>query len=255
MPLAVRQQTTRIPFGGTLPSGALRDTAAVIVEPESNPEYLKRLRDFCDRTGTILIFDEVITGFRFDLGGAQKLWGVTPDLACFGKAMANGMPLSAIVGRKDIMAKMAPPDNIFYSGTMFGETLSLAAGIATINKLERDNVIPKLWRTGADLRKAVHDMIFAYGMADYIEIAGADVLMRLKFKDDRIAALFRKEMIASGTLIVASHNISAAHGPSEIERILKSYRHTLTILRTALDKGDIDERLAGASVAPMVRAS
>src|SRR5207245_931774 len=122
--------------------------AACIVEPEADPAYLAALRKFCDIADTVLIFDEVITGFRFDLGGAQNLFGVTPDLATFGKAMANGMPLSAIVGRKDIMAKFEPPDNIFYSGTMFGETLSIAAGIATIAKLEREQVIPKLWRAG-----------------------------------------------------------------------------------------------------------
>jgi len=227
--------------------------AAIIVEPESRPEYLGFLRQQCDNHGIVLIFDEVITGFRFDLGGAQKLFGVTPDLATFGKALANGMPLSAIVGRKDIMAKFAPPDNIFYSGTFFGETLSLAAAIATIGKLERDNVIPKLWRYGNALAEMVDDMLCRHDLG--ISVHGEPPLKRLRFRDDKIAALFRKEMVASGTLITTNHNISAAHGASEMKRILRSYDHALGVVRDAIEKGDVKERLAGASVGPGVRAS
>jgi glutamate-1-semialdehyde 2,1-aminomutase/spore coat polysaccharide biosynthesis protein SpsF len=254
VPEDVRKLTTRVSFGD-IPCPDISQYAAVIIEPESGT-YLQWLRDACDKTGTVLIFDEVITGFRFDLGGAQKLFGVTPDLATFGKAMANGMPLSAIVGRRDIMARMEPPDNIFYSGTMFGETLSLAAGIATIKKLERDQVIPRLWSTGSDLALKVQCLISdKYKLDGFIKISGSAPFVRLQFHDDKIAALFRREMIASGTLITASHNICSAHRGTEMTRILKSYDHTLSILRDAIDKGDIEQRLAGASVGPMVRAS
>jgi len=258
VPLNIQYFSTRIPFGSfdALCSKFILEErfAAVIVEPETKPDYLQYLRDFCDKTGTVLIFDEVITGFRFDLGGAQKLYGVTPDLATFGKAMANGMPLSALVGRRDIMKRMEPPDNIFYSGTMFGETLSLAASIATIKKLEREEIIPKLWQTGGYLAQEVQKLLDLHGM-ETITLHGQPPFTRIKFRDDQIAALFRKEMIASGTLIAASHNICAAHGPSEIKRILRSYNHTLAIITDAVMKGDIAERLAGATVAPMVRAS
>jgi glutamate-1-semialdehyde 2,1-aminomutase len=251
VPDIVRGLTTRIPFGQT-PWGT-KLAAAVIVEPESNPQYLQELREYCDKTGTVLIFDEVITGFRFDLGGAQKLYNVTPDLACFGKAMANGMPLSALVGRKDIMKRMEPPDNIFYSGTMFGETLSLAAGIATIAKMERDNVPYNLRISGGWLSSQVEEMVEDHGLEDAIELSGDAVFKRLKFRDDQIAALFRKEMIASGTLIIASHNICAAHGLNDLKRVLKSYSHTLPIIEQAVRNGDIEQRLAGATVAPTVR--
>ena len=259
VPEDVRRLTDRVPFGDithvmSIPHPLIGRYAAFIVEPESNPEYLKSLRAYCDTTGALLIFDEVITGFRFDLGGAQKLWGVTPDLATFGKAMANGMPLSAIVGKKKIMKRMEPPDNIFYSGTMFGEALSLAAAIATIKKLERGDIINKLWITGADLVESAAHMVFDYGLGEYISFAGYPPFARLKFKDDQIAALFRKEMITSGTLIISSHNICAAHGPNEIQRILRSYRHALSVLRTALDKNDIAARLDGASVGSSVRS-
>ncbi len=253
VPEDVRKLTERMPIGSF--PGPDGNFAAVIVEPESHPSYLQQLRYCCDKYGTILIFDEVITGFRFDLGGAQKHWDVTPDLATFGKAMANGMPLSAIVGRRDIMKRLEPPDNIFYSGTMFGETLSIAAAIATINKLEREEVILKLRQTGEFLAGAVDMMIEQRGLADVISTFGHPAFRRIKFRDDKIAALFRKEMVGSGTLITASHNICAAHGPNEIKRVLRSYDHALGMLRDALDKGNIDERLAGASVGPMVRAS
>ena len=254
VPEDVRKLTDRCKFGD-LPLIYHGNYAAIIVEPETNPEYLMALRERCDGRRTLLIFDEVITGFRFDLGGAQKLYGVTPDLATFGKAMANGMPLSALVGRRDIMKRMEPPDNIFYSGTMFGETLSLAASIATIKKLERDEIIPKLWKTGERLWLDAERLMTKHQIDDAIMYRGEAPFMRLEFRDDQIAALFRKEMIGSGTIIAASHNICAAHGPSEIKRILRSYDHTLGIIRDAIDKGDIAERLAGASVAPMVRAS
>jgi glutamate-1-semialdehyde aminotransferase/spore coat polysaccharide biosynthesis protein SpsF (cytidylyltransferase family) len=254
VPDDVRRLTTRVSLADISPNMA-SDYAACIIEPECGASTLQFLRDWCSRHGTILIFDEVITGFRFDLGGAQKLYGVTPDLATFGKAMANGMPLSAVVGRKDIMKRFEPPDNIFYSGTMFGETLSLAASIATIKKLERDKIIQRIWRCGAWLADEVRNRLDWHGMETTIQLHGSDVFKRLKFRNDQIAALFRKEMVASGTLITASHNISAAHGPSEIKRILKSYDHALGVVRQAVEKGDIAERLNGASVAPLVRAS
>lgn len=227
---------------------------AVIIEPESDPAYLRELRAACDKTGCILIFDEVITGFRFDLGGAQKLWNVTPDLACFGKSMANGMPLSAVVGKKEIMSKMIPPDNIFFSGTFFGETLSLAAAIATIKKLEKEDVVNGLWLTGGELWGEAYTRIKYLGLETTVMLHGSSPLARLKFKDSRIAALFRKEMIATGTLIIASHNICAAHGPSEIKRILKSYDHTLSVIKEAIEKGDVEKRLEGARVEIGVRA-
>ena len=265
VPPEVTHLTVRVPFGNisalektvaahAIPADAgLRNFAAVIVEPESNPEYLRDLRRMCDDSGTLLIFDEVITGFRFDLGGAQKLWGVTPDLATFGKAMANGMPLSAIVGRRDIMKRFEPPDNIFYSGTMFGETLSLAAAIATIDKLERRHTIDDIWATGTHLRDHAMALVTRWGVESYMRFYGQPPFTRIHFANEQVAALFRREMIASGTLITSSHNICAAHGPNEIKRILKSYDHALGVVAEAVRKDNIAEVLDGASVTSGVR--
>ena len=258
VPQRTLDMTTRIPaMDEGLSSTRLQTNqyAACIVEPECGAPFLRHLRELCHRSGTVLIFDEIITGFRYHLGGAQALYGVTPDLATFGKAMANGMPLSAVVGRKDIMAKFEPPGNIFYSGTMFGEALSLAAAIATIKKIEHQDVIQKLRQTGLQLHLPVEQMLTDLNMLDIIKMKGVLSFLRLHFKDDQVAALFRKEMIASGTLIVASHNVSYAMGQPEIRRVLKSYEHTLPIIRDAIDEGNIAERLGGATVAPTVRAS
>lgn len=252
VPGPVRWLTDRFPID-SYPTRSLADYAAVIIEPESNPELLQWLRDQCTACGTVLIFDEVITGFRFNLGGAQKLWNITPDLACFGKAMANGMPLAALVGRRDIMRGLEPPDNAFYSGTFFGETLSLAAGIATIAKLERNGIIAQLWTLGAKLENDVNALIMAHGLADHLSLHGQKPLIRLRFRSDEVAALFRREMIASGTLIIASHNICAALGTSEIARVIKSYDHACGVVADALKHGDIAERLKGATIEQGVR--
>lgn len=281
VPEAVKALTKRIPFGDKVAAdraidqrvnvgmGALAMSwdeiakiedqakkgwiAAIIVEPEGDPGYLEHLRWLCTRYGPLLIFDEVITGFRVDLGGAQKFWNVIPDLATFGKSMANGMPISALVGRKDIMAKFEPPDNVFYSGTFFGETLSIAAAIATIKKLERESVIPKLWEKGARLADEADNLIYKHKLTDFIQISGLGPFKRLKFRDDKIAALFRREMVASGTLIVASHNVSHSLGEPEIKRVLKSYDHALGVVAGARLLNDLDSMLGGATVTPTVR--
>lgn len=252
VPEEVRKLTVRCKRGDE-PLIYHGDFAAVIVEPDGDPEHLRRLRELCDGRHTLLIFDEVITGFRWHLGGAQAYYKVTPDLACFGKAMANGMPLSAVVGRKDIMAKFAPPDNIFYSGTFFGEALSLAAGIATIEKLERNNVIPKLWDVGGTIEGGVRRLIEQHHLKGYIGTIGESPRVRVIVNSSDIEALFRKEMVNSGVLITNSHNISAAHGPNEIKRILKSYDHALSVVRDAMEKGEVGLRLAGAAITQGVR--
>ncbi|MGA9196817.1 MAG: aminotransferase class III-fold pyridoxal phosphate-dependent enzyme, partial [Pseudolabrys sp.] len=182
--------------------------AAVMLEPmnvaEPAPGYLEGLKDLVHQHGAILIFDEIVTGFRWAIGGAQARYGVAPDLACFGKAMGNGMPISAVVGRADIMRLM---EDIFYSGTFGGETLSLAAAIATIDKIEREAVIDRLWATGGELMTQVKARIAAAGLSDALGLVGTPPWAILTFKDrpkaskEAIKTLFLREMIAAGVLI------------------------------------------------------
>lgn len=230
-------------------------TAAMIVEPNENPEYLKGLREFCDKNGIILIFDEIITGFRYSMGGAQKLFGVTPDLACFGKAMGNGMPISAIVGQRDIMKLMQPPNNIFYSGTMFGEALSIAAAIATIKKLERENVIDFIWGQGTALSDRVDTMIANHGLEGVVKLTGLAPRKMLSFSDqggaskDQIRTLFMMEMAQNGVLIINSHNISFAHRNVDMQRVCLAYDRTLGKISAAIRDGDIGKLVGNHIVA------
>jgi glutamate-1-semialdehyde 2,1-aminomutase len=121
------------------------DIAAIIVEPFAGnmgfvpplPGFLQGLRDLCDRSGSLLIFDEVITGFRVAFGGAQKLLGVTPDLTCLGKVVGGGLPAAAYGGRRDLMRQMAPDGPVYQAGTLSGNPLAMAAGLATLRRLAR----------------------------------------------------------------------------------------------------------------------
>ncbi len=234
------------------------EIAAVILEPMNSIEppvgYLRGLVELAHRNGALIIFDEVITGFRWSLGGAQAYYGVTPDLACFGKAMGNGMPISAVVGRTEIMRLM---EDIFFSGTMSGETLSLAASIATIDKLAREKVPEHLWRVGTELMHAARAKIKNAGLSSVIGLVGAAPWAILTYKDhpecskEAIKTVFLREMIAAGVLVNASHNICFAHSPSDIKRVLAAYDHALSIVCEELDRGDLERRLGNRVIKPL----
>jgi len=224
--------------------------ACVMVEPETDPAFLKQLRTLCNATGTLLVFDEIITGFRFALGGAQSIYGVTPDLATFGKSMANGMPISALVGKRQHMKHMT---EICFSGTFFGETLSLAAAIATIDKLEREDVPRQLQQKGDLLRTEVLALQKAHGLS-VLRIDG-DYFQRITFYDgafytkEDMKTLFMQEMIKNGVLIIASHNFCFAHTKDDMERILKAYQATFVAIKQALEATAVRNSVIGRSVA------
>lgn len=222
-------------------------TACIIVEPEGDAQFLRWLRLMCDKHGIVLIFDEVITGFRWAMGGAQKFYNVTPDMATFGKAMANGMPLSAVAGRRDIMKKFEPPDNIFYSGTMFGETLSLAASLATIKKMQRENVIQHLWKVGADINLHMERRIDKYGLGEVIELQGEFPKRSVTFKDqgnataNQLRTLFMQSMIQNGVLIIRSNNVSWSIKDPELKRIYSAYDQAFNNIKEVLNSGNIKD--------------
>jgi glutamate-1-semialdehyde 2,1-aminomutase/spore coat polysaccharide biosynthesis protein SpsF len=269
VPGAVSALTQLAPYGDLAAVEKLllahpKEIAAVILEPAGAAEpaagYLEGLKDLVHRHGGLLVFDEIITGFRWALGGAQARYGVTPDLACFGKAMGNGMPISAVVGRADILRLM---EQVFYSGTFGGEALSLAAAIATIDKIERDDVIARLWKTGGELMAGARARIAAAGLAEVIGLVGAAPWAILSFKDhakasrDAIKTLFLTEMIQAGVLINASHNVCYAHTPADVAHVLAAYERALPVVRDALSRGDLEKRLAGRVIRPVfaVRAA
>lgn len=198
--------------------------AAVILEPagtkQPQPGFLERLRGLTEKYGVVLIFDEIVTGFRMHLGGAQAYYGVTPDLACFGKAIANGMPISAVVGRRELMRGM---EDIFFSGTFGGEALSIAAAIATIDKMERENVVERLWRRGESLITESNRVFAKYGLGAALKFGGAAWWPRLSVSDPPVDAnlmvsLLRQEFVSEGLLLGASYNLCLPHDTESVMR-------------------------------------
>ena len=226
------------------------NVAAIIMEPmnvvEPAPGYLQTVKDIAHKNGAILIYDEVITGFRFSNGGAQEYFGVTPDLACFGKAMGNGMPISAITGRADIMNLM---NEIFYSSTFAGEALSLAAANAVIDKFRVQPVIETIDKTGTKLTKAVEQKAKDFGLDNVFKLSGHPSWKIFQFFDHKngskeaIKTLMAKELISHGVLATVSHNICFAHNDEDIEQILKAYDHAFEVVEKALEKPALDERI------------
>ncbi|MDE3019862.1 MAG: aminotransferase class III-fold pyridoxal phosphate-dependent enzyme, partial [Nitrospirota bacterium] len=157
------------------------DIAAVILEvggENPHPGFLEQVKALAHRHGAVFIWDEIVTGFRLALGGAQEYYGVTPDLACFGKGMANGFPLSAVVGRRDLMKTF---ERVFFSMTYGGETLSLAAALATLQVLRTEPVIAHLWAQGAKFRDGVAAAAAAAGVP--VKLIGQPPRSALIFSD------------------------------------------------------------------------
>ena len=234
--------------------------AAVIIEPmniaEPQPGFLEEVKSLAHENGAVLIFDEVITGFRYSLGGAQELFGVTPDLASFGKAMGNGMPISAVVGKEDIMSLMT---EIFYSGTFAGECLSLAASIAVIDKMKREPVLESIWNKGRLLMAGIEGLVEDLSLRATVSVHGKPSWSLLAFQDhpsarkEVVRSLFIKEMIACGVLIQSSNNISYALSDAQLLKVLDAYKHALSAIASELSKGDIEKRLGFPVIEPVFK--
>lgn len=173
------------------------------VQTEHPPQgYLAAVKELCHAHGALLVFDEIVTGFRLALGGAQAYYGVTPDLACFAKALANGMPLACVAGRADIMQTMA---DRAISITYGGEALSLAAAIATINELRSQNVHETLWQLGARLQAGLNDV--AREAEIPFTCGGIEPMTTMHFTDtgghpnDLLWEYFLQEMAGRGVLL------------------------------------------------------
>jgi len=235
--------------------------AAVILEPTGvcEPEngFLEGVRELCDQYGVVLVFDEIVTGFRVDMGGAQRKYGVTPDLATFGKAMANGMPISAIVGKREIMKLM---DDIFFSGTFGGETLSLAAALATITKLEKINAPEVFERTGRTIRDAVQSIITDFELDDIVSVAGVDWWPRIvvdaygKNSQIEMNTLLRQELIEHGIFMGGGFNLSIAHNDDNIiSETLIGIHQALERFSTYLKTDNPMSNLRGELIKPVFK--
>jgi len=236
------------------------DTACVILEPMTfdfpKDNFLQRLKDACAANGSLLIFDEMWTGFRWALGGAQEYFGVTADLACYSKAIANGMPLAVLAGRADVMSLL--DEHVFFFTTFGGETLSLAAAQATIHELRAHNVPADLARKGQVLMDGYNDIATELGLRDVTHCKGHPARGLIVFDDKQgqsllMKSLVQQELIKRGILWSGFHNMCYSHTAADLEYTLAAYGEALAELKAALENDDVAARLRGRPVQPVFR--
>ena len=237
------------------------DIACVILEPfifeKPKDDFLKKVREICTQNNILLIFDEMWTGFRIAPGGAQDFFGVNADLACFSKAIANGMPVSVITGRKDVMSLIEK--DVFFFTTFGGEALSLAAAIATINEIVEKNVTGYLDEKGALIQKGYNSLVLKHGI-DYTACSGYNCRSIITFDSVKsgcnqleMKTLMQQEMIKRGILWGGFHNMCFSHSDEDINYTLKAYDETLAILKKAVEEKDIRKYLKGKVLEPVFR--
>ncbi|MCA0388010.1 MAG: aminotransferase class III-fold pyridoxal phosphate-dependent enzyme [Bacteroidetes bacterium] len=235
------------------------DVACIILEPfvfqEPRDNFLQELRRICDEKGILLVFDEMWTGFRVALGGAQEYFGVRADLALFSKAVANGMPIGILTGRKDIMALL--DKDVFFFTTFGGEALSLAATKATIEFMKKNNVQGVIAEKGRKLKDGYNKIAAELGM-NYTSCSGFDCRTIMSFDASagnplEMKSLVQQEMIKRGVLWGGFHNVSFSLTDEDIEHVIACYREVLPILKKAVQDGNVKELLRGEPVGPVFR--
>ncbi len=231
--------------------------AAVFLEParieEPAPGYLQAVKDLCRAEGAVLVFDETITGFRWHTQGAQKLYGVVPDLSVFGKALANGFSLSALCGRRDIMrlgSKERPQDNVFLLSTTHGaETTSLAAALATMKIYKSEPVVETLHRQGSRLAEGVRQAVARHGLGKQFTVVGRACNLFYGTADadgkpsQAFRSLFLQEIIRRG-VIGPSFVLSYSHADADIDQTVEAVDGALAVYARALSDG-VDKHLVG----------
>jgi glutamate-1-semialdehyde 2,1-aminomutase len=242
-------------------AGVILEAATSMHEP--TPGFLEGVRALCDRHGALLIFDEMITGFRWSAGGAQRCYGVRPDLSCWGKAMSNGFPLSALAGRREFMelgGLRTDRARVFLLSTTHGpETASLAAFRAVKRAYATEDPIGRMEQTGQRLAAAVNGVSAEFGLADYVQVIGRPSCLVYDTKDaggrpsQEFRTLFLQELLDRGVL-GQSFVVSAAHTAADIDQTVDAVRHALAVYRRAMDSGDVSRLLSGRPVAPALRA-
>ena len=223
--------------------------------------FLENVKELCHQNGALLIFDEIITGFRWHLGGAQKYHSIVPDLSTFGKAMGNGFSISALVGKKEIMelgGLFHDKEKVFLLSTTYGaETHSLAAAIATMKIYKSEPVIEHLYRQGERLIKGIDQSVQEHNLEGYFGTIGKACNLLFYTRDENkepsqpLRALFLQEIIKRG-IIAPSLVVSYSHTDEDIDKTLDAFNEALSIYRRALDNG-VDKYLVGRPLKPAIR--
>ncbi|HEX6288646.1 MAG TPA: glutamate-1-semialdehyde 2,1-aminomutase [Herpetosiphonaceae bacterium] len=240
--------------------------AAVIVEPvrfdRPQPGFLEGLRDLCTREGALLIFDEVVTGMKYHLNGAQAMFGVQPDLTTWGKGIANGFALSALTGPRAIMdlgdTTQHDGTRIFLlSSTHGGESSSLAAMIATVETFAAHDLIGQNYACGRQLREQGMTILAEYGIAEQVEFIGYDCFLAMKYRDAQGAesrafrTLFFQELVKHGVLFRGIFYPTVSHRDTELDATLAAFRRAAETYRAALEQG-VERYLVGPPIEPVL---
>ncbi|MGW4488883.1 glutamate-1-semialdehyde 2,1-aminomutase [Amycolatopsis sp. NPDC004368] len=271
IPGEISSLTVRFPYGDLAATEAVLqqhegEIACLILEAATQQDpadgYLAGLRDLAHRHGALLVFDEMITGFRFSEHGAQGLYGVTPDLSTFGKALGNGFAVSALAGKREFMelgGLRDPRDRVFLLSTTHGaETHSLAAAIAVIDTYEAEDVTAHLHSLGARLAAGVREVAQSHGVADHVVVRGRDSNLVFGTLDGSGApsqdyrTLFLRQLVTGGVL-GPSFVVSAALTDADIDRTVEIVAGACVVYRKALDAGDPSPWLGGRPVKPVFR--
>ncbi len=237
------------------------DVAAVILEPvqSDGPKegYLEEVKRLTHKYGAVLIFDEVVSGFRYALGGASEMFRVTPDLAAFGKGMGNGYPISAVAGRKDILDQIE--HGVFVSTTFGGDSVAMAAALATIKILERPGFYEHITRIGTIQRNGIRNLIDKYKLNNVLAVSGLPVHAGVSFEGHGslsyldIQSVYSQVMIQNGILVFAIYNLNGSHTEEEAKKYLDATDKAFALIRRAVDADYADDILLGGKVDPVFK--
>jgi glutamate-1-semialdehyde aminotransferase len=259
VPDSVAALTIAFPFGDIEALAATLDAvagtvAAVVIEPAGatvpTPAYLQAVVDLAHSHGALAIFDEVITGFRLARGGARERYGVIPDLSCYGKALGNGMPISAVAGAWEVMAVF---EEIFFSGTHGGEALSLAAARAVLDTVADGSVLAGIETMGRRLLDGFVSRVASHGVAERVTVGGEPQRTVVSFPgaDALITRSWVQQTFAqAGILFNGSMFICARHTDADIDRTIEAFDHSLSAIANG---DDLRARLVGEPVQPVFR--
>lgn len=264
VPSPVAELTLPFPFNDIAALDSLLEqygerVAAIIMEPmgviEPAEGYLAQVRQRADEHGAVLIFDECWTGFRIHLQGAYGKFGVAPDLACFGKAIGNGVPISVLLGSAPVMEVL---DEVFFSFTFGGDVMGIAAAEAVLDTLVEEPVLEQVDRIGAALMTGFDALVRQHGLEDHIALQGYPARHVMEFSDDGhdgllLKSVFQQDALAQGVLAAGWHAPSYAHTQADTARTLEAYDSVLAGLAKGLHQGNLKDLLAGDLVQPVFR--
>lgn len=231
--------------------------SCVFIEPtifdKPTNSFLQKVKKLARENGSVLIFDEIVTGFRLDNGGGQEYFGVEPDITVLGKGIANGMPLSAVVGKSEYMKIF---DDVFFSTTYASETLSLAAAYATISEFKEKPVIKKMWKNGNMLMDKFNKISQEHEIN--IALTGYPVRIRLTCMDDKgndsilMKSLLIQEMVTRGIFMHPGvEYISFSHNEEDINKTIKSYSDAILVIKKAIKENKLESYLKGKPTKPV----